>query len=474
MLDFLGREKELQGLKRLLNKKTSSLVVIRGRRRIGKSRLAEEFAKTFPKHYIFTGLPSSGRTSRESQCDEFRRQMNEKGIPSYSSNDWGDLFSLVAKHCETGSILVVLDEITWMGSKDPNFLGKLKIVWDLHFKKNPKLILVISGSNSTWIEKNILSSTGFMGRVSYRLLLEELPLHACNQFWKPNQSHISAYEKFKMLAVTGGVPRYLEEILPKETAEENIHRLGFMNTGILFTEFDNIFTDLFNGRNEKYREIIKCLTNGSASLEEIARHLGRVKGGDLSDSLKDLEESGFLARDYVWSIKNGSPTKRSFYRLRDNYIRFYLRYIEPNKKNIENGTFKNLPTAWLSIMGLQFENLVLNNLSRLIEILKIPSHELITAGPYLQTKTQTRSKCQIDLMIQTKFNQLYICEVKFSKGEIGAEVVSEMKKKIAALQRPRGFSCRPVLIHVNEVSDSVYEMEYFSQIVDFSEFLKPK
>lgn len=468
---FLGRKKELQGLKDLLGKKTSSLVVIRGRRRIGKSRLAEEFAKEFPSHYIFSGLPPTSKTTRESQCAEFRRQLNEKGIPNYNSNDWGDLFSLLAKHCESGRALIVLDEITWMGSKDPNFLGKLKIVWDLQFKKNSKLILIISGSHSAWIEKNILSSTGFMGRVSHRILLEELPLKACNEFWNSNKSHISAYEKFKILSVTGGVPRYLEEIFPNKIAEENIFRLGFMNSGILFTEFENIFTDLFNGRSEKYREIVKCLTTGSASLEEIAKRLNRVKGGDLSDSLKDLEESGFLARDHTWSIKNGSPTKKSYFRIRDNYIRFYLRYIEPNKKNIEKGTIKNLPASWLTIMGLQFENLVMNNLNRLIEILKIPPHELITAGPFLQTKTLSRSKCQIDLMIQTKFNQLYICEIKFSKKEVRSEIVSEMKKKITTLQVPKGFSCRPVLIHVNGVSDGVLDAEYFSQIIDFSEFI---
>lgn len=471
MSKFLGRKQELEGLKGLLKKKVSSLVVLRGRRRIGKSRLAEEFAKEFSKHYIFSGLPPSKKTTQESQCAEFRRQMNEKGIPHYSSNDWGDLFSLVANHCASGQVLVVLDEITWMGSKDPDFLGKLKIVWDLHLKKNPQLILIISGSNSIWIEKNILSSTSFMGRVSHRILLKELPLSACNQFWKTNQTHISSYEKFKILAVTGGVPRYLEEVIPSETAEKNIQRLGFTNTGVLFTEFDNIFTDLFNGRHEKYREIVKCLTNGHASLEKIAQKLGRAKGGDLSDALKDLEESGFLARDYSWSIKNGIATKRSYYRLRDNYTRFYLRYIEPSKNNIEKGTLQNLPASWLSIMGLQFENLVLNNLPRLIDILKIPTHELVTAGPYLQTQTQSRSKCQIDLMIQTKFNQLYICEIKFSKREIGPEIVNEMKQKISALQYPKGFSCRPVLIHVNEVSERIEETEYFSQIINFSEFL---
>ena len=214
MTKFLGRETELKALMELRQKTSASLVVFRGRRRIGKSRLAEEFAKQFSKHYIFSGLPPSNHPTADAQRTEFRRQMNSMGIASYDANDWADLFLLVAKASEQSLTLVVLDEITWMGSKDPDFLGKLKIAWDIHFKKNPKLILILSGSNSAWIEKNILNSTGFVGRISYHLLLEELPLRICNQFWGEKQSDISAYEKFKILGVVGGIPRYLEEILP--------------------------------------------------------------------------------------------------------------------------------------------------------------------------------------------------------------------------------------------------------------------
>ena len=472
MNQFFGRETEMKGLKDLLRKKTSSLVVLRGRRRIGKSSLAEEFAKLFPTHYMFTGLPLSKNPNAKAQYKEFRRQMTEQGIPSYDSTDWGDLFSILAKHAQEGQVLIVLDEITWMGYKDPAFLGKLKIAWDLYFKKNPKLILIISGSNSAWIEKNILSSTGFMGRVSHKILLKELPLQVCNKFWGIKKDLISPYEKFKILALTGGVPRYLEEILIDMTAEENISRLGFVNSGILFTEFENIFSDLFNGRHKKYQSVVKCLANESASLDQLSKKLKKSKGGDLSSALKDLEENGFLSRDFTWQIKDCIPSKLSQYRLSDNYLRFYLKFIEPNKKTIENQTFRGLPISWLSIMGLQFENLVLNNLNRIIDILNIPSHDLLTASPYLQTKTIKRKKCQIDLMIQTKFNQLYICEIKFSKNELGNEIINEVKNKIDSLERPKGFSCRPVLIHVNGVTESVIEKDYFSHIINFSDFLQ--
>ncbi len=471
MTEFLGREQELQGLKELLLKNSSSLVVLRGRRRIGKSRLASEFANQFTKYYTFTGLPPSKHPSADVQRSEFRRQMKEQNIQSYDANDWGDLFTLVAKHAHVGRVLIVLDEITWMAYKDSDFLGKLKIVWDLYFSKNQKLILIVSSSNSAWIEKNLLSSTGFMGRVSHRIFLDELPLSVCNKFWGKQGNLISPYDKFKLLSVTGGVPRYLEEIIPTHTAEQNLFRLCFTSSGILFTEFDNIFSDLFNGRQGKYREIIKCLALEHGSLEAIAKRLGRRKGGDLSEALTELEKSGFLARDFTWHLKEGKSSKLGQYRIRDNYMRFYLKYIEPKKTGIEKGVIKGLPPSWLSIMGLQFENLALNNLSKIIEILQIAPHEILAAGPYLQTKTKTREKCQIDLLIHTKYNQLYVCEIKFSKRELHIDIVKEVQKKIQRLARPRGFSCRPVLLHVNGIADSVIESEFFSHIVDFGSLL---
>lgn len=90
-----------------------------------------------------------------------------------------------------------------MGSEDPTFLGKIKNLWDQFLKKNNKLVFVVCVSASAWIEKNILGSTDFVGCISYTLTLEELPLSDCSLFWHKN---VSAYEKFKILAITGGVP----------------------------------------------------------------------------------------------------------------------------------------------------------------------------------------------------------------------------------------------------------------------------
>lgn len=472
MTRFIGRKKELEALMGLKRKASASLVVIRGRRRIGKSRLAEEYAKTFPRSFILSGIPPEDGVTENDQRAEFLRQLQEYRLPIYKSDDWGDLFYELANVCKEGPVLVILDEITWMGSKDSTFLPKLKTAWDRHFKNNPNLVLLLSGSNSAWINKNILSSTGFFGRVSLRILLDELTLSESNDFWDEWPGTVSPYEKFKILSITGGIPRYLEELRPDLTAEKNIYRLCFTSEGLLFNEFDQIFHDLFLKKGSFYKQIITYLVDQNLSMSDLAKKMGRPTGGDLTEALDELVQSGFLARDFSWSLEQAKKLGASRYRVRDNYLRFYLKYISPHRQQIEAGQLERLPSGWHSIMGLQFENLVINNGAALRRCLNINPEEVLYSNSYLQTQRTRRAGCQIDYLIQTRFNSLYACEVKFRQGSLGGEVLNEMQKKLEALELPRGFSVRPVLIHVNGVDEAVIDSGFFAKIIDFSELLQ--
>lgn len=466
---FIGRIEELNALNSLLDKKSASLVTVQGRRRIGKSRLIEEFAKNH-LFYEFLGIAPHKGTTAKSQRAEFARQLRETfNLASVPAADWGDLFTTLSKQTEEGRIIILLDEISWMGSMDPDFLGKLKTAWDKQFKKNPELILILCGSISSWIEKNIINSTAFVGRPSLYLKLEELSLSDCNKFWA-HAGGVSYYEKFKLLSVTGGVPRYLELINPKLSAEENIKRLCFSKHGPLVNEFEFIFSDVFSKKHELYRRIVEELAKGRKAQEEL--RLKKNLTGDLSEVLNDLVLAGFIARDFTWNIKNGKISKLSFYRLRDNYVRFYLKYILPNKPQIEKNEFQArtltaLP-GWDAIMGLQFENLVINNSRSVIEALGIQPEEVVFNNPFFQRTTNRQLGCQIDFLIQTRFSCVYVCEIKFQRFEIGPEIIQEMQQKIERLKLPKHFSYRPVLIHVNGVREDVVDSEYFSNILDFS------
>ncbi len=474
---FIGREVELEELKQQTKKKIASLIVIKGRRRIGKSRLVEKFCTNY-RHYVFAGIAPTDKTTKQSQLDEFASQLGLAfGMPGIKADDWNVLLLLLAKQCQVGRVVIVLDEIQWIGSEEADFLGKLKNAWDLHFKKNPKLILIICGSASAWIDKNILSSTAFMGRISYTLSLDELPLSDCNAFWNGNGSQFSPYDKFKLLSVIGGVPRYLEEAQMQYSAEENIRNLCFKRGGLLANEFKQIFSDLFGKRSEKYKQIVKLLVQESLEYGEICGKLDVGKSGIMSEYLNDLVVSGFISRDHTWNPKTGISAPLLFkYRLKDNYLRFYLKYIEHKLPEIERNIYQlkslsSLP-GWASIMGLQFENLVLNNRPFIHRCLKLSADDIIVENPFFQHQKSRQSACQIDYMIQTRTNVLYVCEIKFSRDVLRKDIIDEMKNKLSRLYVPNGMSCCPVLIHVNGVNDSIIDSGYFTEIIDFSDALK--
>ncbi len=473
---FIGRKNELETLDHLLLKKSASLAVVWGRRRIGKSRLIEQFLKG-KKSWSFSGLPPTPQTTSQEEIRIFVAQMARNiGMPELKTSDWGEVFWHLGNQAEKEpNLIIFFDEISWMGSKDPNFLGYLKTEWDKTFSKHPHLILILCGSVSSWIEENILNSTGFFGRISSKLNVKELPLADCNEFWSEQSDRVSAYEKLKILSVTGGVPKYLEEIIPSESAENNISRLCFKPDGLLFREYDQIFSDLFSRRAHTFDKIIRILAEGSKNLDEICANLKIEKSGNISSYLHELISTGFISEDQTWNIKDNKPSTLKTFRLMDNYIRFYLKFIYPNKQKIEQFGLSAMSTTplsgWETIMGLQFENLVINNLPKLCELLNIDTKEVEKAGPFFQKKNTKQQGCQIDLLIQTKFT-LYLCEIKFHINKTGKQVVNDVKNKIERLSYPKGYSIRPVLIHVNGVTQGVLETQAFDKIIDFSEFLK--
>jgi len=392
-------------------------------------------------------------------------------FPAMHFNNWNEAFHALAQLTSKGRVVILLDEISWMAGNDKDFAGKLKGAWDTLFKKNNKLVMIICGSVTSWIEENILNNKDYVGRISLSITLEEMPLYDANKFWD-NKKLISSYEKFKILCITGGVPRYLEEIRPNETAEENIKRLCFSKDGVLFTEFDKIFKDIFESRAEDYKNIVRKLADKSMEVTELCESLGVTSTGGFSKKLKDLATARFITRDFVYDGKSKSRGL-SRYRLSDNYIRFYLKYIEPKSNLIEKGLYDEIDlerlSGWYSIMGLQFQNLVLNNLPAIIKQLKIPAESIISASPYFQNKTKNHKACQIDLLIQTK-HSLYVCEIKFRK-KIPSSVIEETLDKINKLKRRDHYSVRPVLIYQGELSIEIEKSDFFAHLIPFEKLL---
>jgi len=474
---FIGRKQELERLQALYRKKTPSLVVVKGRRRIGKSRLILELSKTIGNKtfWSFAGLaPQDGMSSQE-QRNNFARQLSLiLKVPPMTFQDWSDALEHLSLHIKPGDV-ILFDEISWMGLKDPTFIPKLKAWWD---KQTTHMLFVFCGSVSTWIEENILKSTAFFGRVNLTLSLEPLSILESADFLRKIGMKISPYDTYKLLSIVGGVPWYLEQFNPQLTADENIKQLAFEKNGLLVVEFDNIFHDLFNGKGAAYKKILNSLKDGAKTLSEIREAIEFAHSGTLSQMMNHLITAGFIVKHSLWSFKTTKPLKQSLYAISDPYIRFYFKMIEPNLTKISiNGyaeiNLQSLP-EFESHLGLQLEYLFLQNRPVILKAIGLHAADIVSDGPYRQTKTSTQQGCQIDYLVQTVTKNLFICEFKFKRREINSDIIDEMQNKISRLKVAKGFASVPVLFHLSGVTDSVATCSYFYRIIDIADFLESK
>lgn len=459
MLKFIGREKELAAFKSLAELNRPSLMVIRGRRRIGKSRLASECAKG--RIFLpFSGIAPQNRLSAKDQLETFAYQLSRHfKLPTMTFLNWSDAFHALENYLTTKPTVILFDEISWMSEGDPTFIGRFKIWWDRIATLSRPWTLVLCGSVSTWIEKNIISSTALFGRISLQMNLQPLSLPECNSFIKEVGFKGSAYEIYKLLAVMGGIPWYLQHIHPEQMANENIKRLCFSSGGLLVDEFEKIFHDLFNTRGTLNQKIIYALADGMKTLKEIRETADLSKSGVISSGIQDLIISGFVTKHAQWSLKSRKPAKQALYRLSDCFLRFYIKYMKLSMKPSE-GSY-----------GFQVESLLLQNRTLLCKAIGIPEEDIVVDNPYLQKPAKNRKGCQIDYLVQTTTNTLFLCEFKFHNRELGCEVIEKMEEKRKTLAIPKGYATVPVLFHLSGVSQALEERRYFYRIIDLHDLL---
>jgi len=410
--------------------------------------------------------------TNQDQLDHFIEVLaGQTGCDGSRVDNWYAAFSRLEQQVDDAKrTVVLLDEISWMAAGDPNFPGKLRTAWESLFHRHDKLVVVVCGSVSGWIKKNILGNTGFTGRFSRDYVLKELSLSECAAFWREARSRVDAREILDVLSVTGGVPRYLEEFDPGLSSDENIRHMCFLSGGELYKDFDAIFNPMFGTEIVLKRRILESLANGPRTGTELAKVMGVGRNGRLSAVMKDLCEGGFVDDGLGINPETGRESRIARYRLRDNYVRFYLKYVSPHRAEIERGVFRYATLGalpeWSTIMGLQFENLIVNNAMALVPFLHLGNATVLSAAPYRHAQRVSGEDvrgCQIDLLVQTQ-RTAYVVEVK-RRRRIGEEIVREVEEKIRRLPLRKGVSPRPVLVYDGELDPAVEGSGYFDAII---------
>ena len=474
-MKFFGRDQELTELASLWGKRTGSLVTCRGRRRIGKSTLIEHFAQQSDAFFIkIEGLRPKPGYDNTTELAAFAAQLAcQTDADDDPPSNWLKAFMRLDREIpDDKRTVVLLDEVSWLAFDDPTFADMLKIAWDNRWSKHDRLIVVVCGSVSGWIKEHFIDNGAYFGRRSLDVVLKELPLVQCAKFWGDQAERIETREIVDVLAVTGGVPRYLNEIDPGLSAADNIRNLAFRPKSVLREDFDEMFSDVVTKLPTLAGKVIRALVGPALSVSEIAEHLDMAKGGRLSEATEQIEEAGLVVADPGKNPQTGDDIRERRYRLKDNYSRFYLKYIEPMKSMIDAGAYSFVSldglAGWDAIIGLQFENMVVNNFTDILPRLHLGKTLVESAAPYHRNGGRIGG-VQVDLLVQTRHCN-YMVEIKRQR-EIGREVVDEVAEKMRRIPTPRGKSVRPVLVYDGHLAPIIETEGFFDALISFRSLL---
>jgi uncharacterized protein len=427
IMSLIGRKSEISILLDALKSNRSELIVVYGRRRLGKTFLVRNVYKNDIR-FEFSGIHSG---SLKQQLRNFHLTLSAKNTGFKKPSDWIEAFHQLSQYIDKLTSkkkkVIFIDEFPWLDTRKSNFLPAFDNFWNSYASKRDDLVVILCGSAASYMIKNIIKSKGGLhNRLTNKIQLLPFNLYETEQLLQNNKVKLSRYDILQIYMAMGGVPHYLEKILPGESVAQTLDRLCFTKDGFLRTEFDNVFASLFD-QHDNHEAIIKTLASvrkGLTRNEVLAK--SKVKsGGTLSKTLLELEESGFIEKYLPYK-----GSKDSLYRLTDEYSMFYIKYIE-NTKPSNNGIWTKMygQQSYKIWSGFSFETICMKHVEQIKEGLKISGINSVH-GSWLGKNTQ--NSAQIDLLIDRDDNVINICEMKFYNTEyaIDIEYAKEIVKKV--------------------------------------------
>ena len=410
-MKIIGRTFEKQKLTEIIESGKAEFVAIYGRRRVGKTFLVKEF---FDNQFAFyaTGLANS---NTKTQLVNFSIFLNKSFNKEFKTpKNWLEAFNILQTELSDiqGDKIIFIDELPWFDTKKSDFLTGLEFFWNSWASTQSGLKLFVCGSAASWmINKLIRNKGGLYNRVTQRIKIEPFSLHETEVFLKSKDIYLDRYQILNLYMVMGGVPYYLEQIKKGQSVTQNIENICFEETGLLKSEFQFIFSSLFNN-SEKHEQLLrKIYSLGTrATRDNLVKQFQLISGGDLTTKLSELEESGFI-KSYV---PFGINKTKKIYIISDYYTLFYLKFIEYSSK-FESGNWTNRiddasVNAWA---GLSYEQICRDHIKNIKKALGID-------GIYSETSTWSKkgdedsSGTQIDLIIDRKDRVINLCEIKYS------------------------------------------------------------
>jgi uncharacterized protein len=492
---FIGREAYWKRLEEIDSRAAAAIIVIYGRRRVGKTELIEQFFRTRPL-LKFEGLQPDKNVIRKSDAAEKRRQMTEclARLGRYlerpaeyrrmAVDRWSDFFELLVPILEKEPVVLYLEELQWMANYSDDLLSEFKPWWDDALRHNPRLRVVISGSSPSFIVNQFLASSAMYNRSNHMMKLEPFHLGEIQQF-------LGTGHRETMLAAIaiGGIPEYLKQIKPAASVYIGLCEKSFRPGEFLRVEKEKVFVSSLSA-NRFYEGIIDDLARRkSATRNELYKALTKgesaIPGGSFSVVLQELVELDFVER-YVpvtTSIKRAMPatkpaeSRHARYAIADEYLQFYYRFIDRHTADIDKGKYSRNPAQAINrhdfskLMGFSFERWCRKNEYLIARRLGFGNVVEYAYGPWYQ-----KDAVQIDLMFIRKDSKLILCEIKYNnESTLTRQVIRDMQQKVdlflAGNPKYARYTVETALITTEPAPEPIRREGYFTYLVASEELV---
>ena len=456
---IIGRVSEQNKIKKALESKQAEFVVVYGRRRIGKTFLIKEFFND--KFSFYTSGVLSKKNKEELYA--FNSSLISYGSEDFSRlKNWFDAFDRLRSLIVNDVIkidnrynkrIIFLDELPWFDTPKSDFKGAFDFFWNTFASRQKDLVLIVCGSATSWILKNLINSKGgFHNRITSKIYLKPFSLYESEQLINNlNNNNLSRKEIVDAYMIFGGVPYYLNMINRNCSLEQNIDNLLFKDDGDLVNEYNNLFLALF-ANYENHSKIIDALSKRKMGLtrNELLRQTNLSSGYSFSKVLSELCECGFIRkyRDYKKS------TNEALYQIIDPFVLYAQNFLNDKKFSLWT-KFVGQP-SYYSWSGYAFEIVCLNHIEQIKHALGIDGIDTLEYSFYLNKK----DGAQIDLLIDRKDNNINLCEMKYSNEEftIDNKYEQNIKNKIKVFKETTKTkkSVIPTFITLNGVTKNSF------------------
>ncbi len=408
------RMEELRFLNQHYQQDKFNMIVVYGRRRVGKTTLLKAFCEK-KKHIYYLCTSDSLQSNINKLKQEFYELSGDETFLAISGNLY-DLLKYLVKVVVDQKIVLAIDEFPYLLETDRSVASVLQKVVD-EVLVNSRLFLILSGSSIGMMENDVLGySSPLYGRRTGSWKVEPFKFEEIHYFYRRGiEDMVKAYSVF------GGIPFYLSQVDSRLSVEENISKKILSKNEVLYQEPDFVITQEFR-ETRNYKNVLSAIASGKVKTNEISMFTG-MDSSNLSKYLYLLREVNLVEHTLPYGSK-----RNGIYSIRDNFIRFYFKFVYPHREMVEIDESEKLIRLIKkdinAYYGKVFEEIVIDLIDR--KKIRLPFE-------YDSVYRYWKNEIEIDgILVNSNDSSLTIVEVKWSDAVDARRIISELKDKISA------------------------------------------